>query len=968
MMLRTVLLVLAFLAFLSTSVGGYLYFSTLLESARHEAHEQAAFWVKYGENYLSSSISERLDSVKALAGLKEIGASLAGRDPGSLTAANEVLDHFHHSFHTDVCYLMDNDGLTLASSNRYEPDSFVGKNYSFRPYFRQALEGQSAVYLAIGVTSMKRGVYFSHQVSGGNMGLPLGVVVIKDPVQALERTFLRVPHGYLALTNEQGLVFAASRPDWLNKFVWKSTPEILEQLKKNKQFGLGPWPWLGFTRTGESQARDREGREYILHVLNVRNLPGWFLVYLRDSGDIVRNLSDPLLRRTGVIVMTTVFFIGLAVLFLYKNASQDLAKRKAVETALKESEARFRSIVENSQEGILILDDKYKLTYINDEMSRILSRPKGEIINHDFRVFLDAESREIVSDKYLKRQKGEEVPRRYEFNVVRPDGEKRRVEISAALIGESTGEMQSIGLLLDITERKRADDALRESEEKYRTVVEGNPDPLVVYDMEGLVVYFNPAFTKVFGWPLEERVGQKLDLFVPESTWPETKIMIEKVLAGESFFGVETRRLTRDGTIIPVSISGCIYRDNNRKPLGSVINIRDIREQKSLESQLQQARKMEAVGTLASGIAHDFNNLLQAISGYVQLLMRKETADQLYLDYLAGVDQAVSRATDLVQRMLTFGRKVKTEPRPLDLKTEILQTVAILERTIPKMIDIVTTIDDDLMAVNGDPGQLAQILLNLGANAKDAMPDGGKLIIEARNATLDQEYTKEYLELEPGRYVLLTVSDTGYGMDEETIKHIFDPFFTTKPVGSGTGLGLSTIYGIVKAHGGYISCRSIIGRGASFQIYLPAISMENRKNAIKPPPREDLWDGEETIMIVDDEEAIRVVADETLQMHGYKTIQAQSGEEALNLYKKNRNINLVILDLGMPGMGGTNCLKELLAIDPDLKVIISSGYSQDGPINQTLTSGAKSYVKKPYRLTNLLKTIREVLDGRVDVD
>jgi len=322
------------------------------------------------------------------------------------------------------------------------------------------------------------------------------------------------------------------------------------------------------------------------------------------------------------------------------------------------------------------------------------------------------------------------------------------------------------GLSNRIAERDRAAEALRESEDRYRTVLETNPDPVVVYDKEGKITYFNPAFVRVFGWTLEERLGKKLDLFVPEANWPETKMMINKTLAGESFSGIESRRSTKEGNIISVSISAAGYRDRNGKPKGSVVNLRNITEQKKLEAQLRHAQKMEAVGILAGGIAHDFNNLLQAISGFTQVLMEeKDNSDPDY-KRLQIIDQSAQEAGDLINQLLIFSRKVESKLRPVALNRKVEQVSKLLERTIPKMIDMEFHLEKDLKIISADPTQIEQILMNLGVNASDAMPDGGKLIFEMENLILDAQYCQRHPGAGPGEYVLLSVSDTGCGFQE----------------------------------------------------------------------------------------------------------------------------------------------------------------------------------------------------------
>ena len=410
------------------------------------------------------------------------------------------------------------------------------------------------------------------------------------------------------------------------------------------------------------------------------------------------------------------------------------------------------------------------------------------------------------------------------------------------------------GIFRDINERKRAEEALRQSEENYRRLFEeakraeelyrsllnSSADAIVVYDLEGKVRFVNPSFTQTFGWTLEELVGKRIP-FVPDSEEEVTEAKIRRVLEGGAPANFETRRLTKDGRILSVTISGSRYDDHEGVPAGILVILHDITRTKALEAQFRQVQKMEAIGTLAGGIAHDFNNLLQVIGGYAQLLLWGKSAMDSGLQELQEIQKAVQRAAQLIRQLLTFSRKVEGKRRPLDLNREILEAEKVLKVTLPKMIAIDLHLGSRLEAVNADPVQIEQILLNLGSNAADAMPDGGRLILETRNASLDEEFCHHHLGAKPGDYVLLKVADTGQGMDRETVQHIFEPFFTTKEVGKGTGLGLASVYGIVKSHGGYILCESELGQGTAFRIYLPVI--QGKEARVEIGAGEDFFKG-----------------------------------------------------------------------------------------------------------------------------
>jgi PAS domain S-box-containing protein len=390
------------------------------------------------------------------------------------------------------------------------------------------------------------------------------------------------------------------------------------------------------------------------------------------------------------------------------------------------------------------------------------------------------------------------------------------------------------------------------------------------------------------------------------------------------------------------------------------------KENEKLQTQLRQAEKMEAVGTLAGGIAHDFNNLLQAIISSTQFILLDTKEDSSTYAKLRDILSVSERAKELIQQLLFFSRKLETQKKKINLNRMIEQTIVLLERTIPKMIDIRIHLDWELWPVNADPVQIEQILFNLGSNAADSMPDGGQLIIETKNVVVDEEFLNGHFEARPGTYVLINVSDTGHGMDQETVEHIFEPFFTTKEVGKGTGLGLASAYGIVKNHGGFMMCYSEVNQGTIFKIYLPVtkqVETEAHIDANKDMGVEQPASGTETILLVDDEEAIRKLVPELLERFGYTVLTASSGEEALETYiNRSQEIDLVIMDIGMPGMGGHKGVKEIVRFDPKAKVIIASGYSINSQVKKTMEAGALGYVGKPYHLADLLEKIRTVFD------
>jgi PAS domain S-box-containing protein len=539
-------------------------------------------------------------------------------------------------------------------------------------------------------------------------------------------------------------------------------------------------------------------------------------------------------------------------------------------------------------------------------------------------------------------------------------------------VRERTAELAQANLTLkrEIDEHRETSSKLRQSEKRYRELFESITDFIFAHTSQGEILSINPAAAGALGYEPDQIVGRSMaDLLPPRcrATFQEDYLDPTMDLGqhrgtfllmsnGGQERHVDYRsRLVQEPDAAPyVAVSGRDITDNMAAQ----------QELRSLEEQLTQSQKMQAVGTLASGIAHDFNNILQAISGYVQLLLGSDKDPGTTERYLNGVDGAVKRASELVNNLLTFSRKMDPDLQPLDVNAVILQAVRLLERVLPRMISVETYLMDELWKVSGDPNQLIQVLMNMGTNARDAILEGGRVVLESRNVTFDKDYAQAYLDLEAGRYVEIKIWDTGIGMDEPTLRQVFEPFFTTKDVGKGTGLGLSTVYGIVKSHNGHVTVRSELGLGSTFTIYLPALGDSDVQENIRENELEDIHGGDETILLVDDEKAIIEIARDVLSRHGYKVLTADGGERALDLYRQHSSeIDLVILDLGMPGIGGHSCLLEMLRINPEACVLIASGYSLGGSDKDPIKNGAAGFLSKPYRLADMLRKVRSVLDA-----
>ena len=512
----------------------------------------------------------------------------------------------------------------------------------------------------------------------------------------------------------------------------------------------------------------------------------------------------------------------------------------------------------------------------------------------------------------------------------------------------------------EIQERRQTETALTESQEKFIKAFHASPHWLTIVTLhDGRFLEVNDAFCRALGKKRQEIIGcTSVELGI----WGENedrKLHLQALRETGSLREAETEMFTKDGLKNTVLWSAEKIKLGGQECLISVVT--DITQRKKLEAQVRQAQKMEAIGTLAGGIAHDFNNILQAIIGYCQLLQMEQESAKEREEHVGQIMSAGLRAVSLVRRLLTFSRKVDLVLEPLTLNRSVDSVAEMLFRTIPKMVEIKTNLAEDLHMVKVDPVQMEQVLMNLGINASDAMDGSGILTFETKNF-----YVEEPLpDLNAGQYVLLTVTDTGCGMDSETIARIFEPFYTTKKPGKGTGLGLSTAYGIVKAHGGKITCYSRPGEGTSFYIYLPALVEAGEVASRTDTETSKQVKGTETVLLVDDEPDVLSFASSVLTRFGYKVLTADNGGKALNLCKESDNgIALVVLDLDMPEMGGAECAVELEAHHKGLNIIIASGHAPESRKLGAAGEKVAAFLNKPYMAKDLLQTVRSVLDKK----
>jgi PAS domain S-box-containing protein len=641
-------------------------------------------------------------------------------------------------------------------------------------------------------------------------------------------------------------------------------------------------------------------------------------------------------------------------------ASLSLSKRtKAVEDALRESEGQFRAIFENSMDGALMTTPDGNILAANPAACRMLGRTEAEVCEAGRAGVVDIADPRLPA---LLEERALTGMTRGELTLVRKDGTRFPVEISSRVFKDRHGDQRTSMIFRDITERVRAEEKIRESEEKYRAVVENIGDVIARFDRDCRYVYVNPGASRYTGMQQADLMGKTHE----ELGFPEEKARFWDAAIGEVFETGIPKELefSLDGPSGTFWFGWRLFpefdADGNVKTV--VTASRNITEGRKLEEQLRQAQKMEAVGRLAGGIAHDFNNLLTAINGYSDLLIRQMDETDPRRREVEEIRKAGDRAASLTRQLLAFSRRQILQPKVVDLNAVVSHIENMLHRLIGEDVKLLVSLALPLWRVMADSGQIEQVIMNLAINSRDAMPAGGTLTIETANLELSEEIPIGSVSVPPGSYVALTVSDTGCGMDKATKSHLFEPFFTTKEKGKGTGLGLAMVYGIVKQSGGYILVDSEVGKGTAFKIYLPRIAGEPQPAALEIVPAASTM-GNETVLVVEDQDEVRNLVEEILRMQGYHVLKASSGDEALRLCRAAKKpIDLLLTDMVMPGLSGRELAERMREISPGIKVLLMSGYAEEGTLPPGETGRGLVFIQKPFSAVTLAQKVREVLD------
>lgn len=643
---------------------------------------------------------------------------------------------------------------------------------------------------------------------------------------------------------------------------------------------------------------------------------------------------------------------------------QDITEKHQATQALAESQAREGAILEKALDSIVTIDHKGRIIDFNPAAEKLFGQRADEVIGRPMceliipERFRDRHRKGIA--RYLAGGESVFLGKRIEVPAVKADGTEFAVELSITPIVVG-GQTAFTGFMRDITERKRAERNLLDNQAFYELILDSVPTRIAYIRADHRIAYTNQAYDEWFQVSRSELTGRKVEEIVTGDALDLIRTRMEKVLGGEVVsFQAE---VDREDAIHHLDVTYLPHVGKTGKVRGFFSVVQDMTEHKQLEARLRQAQKMEAVGQLTGGVAHDFNNLLSVIMGNLQLLQRYLQNDEKLLKKLRTATRAAKRGAELTRRLLAFSRQQMLEPRVVNLNMLVAGMDDLLRRTIGESIDISSSFAKDLWVTTVDPGQLENAILNLAINARDAMPEGGSLVIETSNTSLDEKYCSRYEDAEPGDYVMLAVTDSGVGISEEALKKVFDPFFTTKEVGKGSGLGLSMVYGFVEQSGGHARIYSEAGHGTSVKIYLPRSDGVEALSADETNIMNVFPTGDETVLVVEDDPDVRETVVTFLKELGYNILEADNGRNALALIEKNSTINLLFTDVMMPGgMHGPVLAKEAQARRPDLRVLFTTGYAQSAVLKRGDLIGDAEMIGKPYNNEDLARRIREILD------
>jgi two-component system cell cycle sensor histidine kinase/response regulator CckA len=679
-----------------------------------------------------------------------------------------------------------------------------------------------------------------------------------------------------------------------------------------------------------------------------------------STADTARDVEQ---RLSEALATIDALISGQVDAVLDAEGKSPLLLTRAQET-LRQSEERYRRIVETTHEGIATLDPKGRITFVNRRLTEMFQYPEQKMHGKLLSYFMAAGPEAGTAVPAVANENQEILEQRVRY--LRKDGSELWVLLRMSPIRDADGRfIGALAMLMDKTHSIVAEEALRKSEEQYRQIVETTSDGIIKINTHRKIEFVNRRFAEMLGYEPAAMIQRSVFEFMSAAAKRTAESSMKRRKAGETK-AVNTTFRHQNGRDIAVNLAGSVILDEAGRYIGYLAAVRDITEQNKLEEQLRQSQKMDAVGQLAGGMAHDFNNLLTVINGYSELAITQLQPDNPLQNAMEQIKKAGTRAAALTRQLLAFSRKQILMPTVVDLNELISELEKMLQRLIGEDVLLRTKLAPDTGSIKADRGQIEQVVMNLVINARDAMPSGGELTLETHNVDLTEDFSRQHLGVSPGAYVMLAVSDTGVGMSAETKARIFEPFFTTKEAGKGTGLGLSTVYGILQQSGGSIWVYTELGRGTTFKVYLPHFADDSLRSRPTNAPRGGKQ-GTETILLTEDDEMVRTLATKVLTGYGYQVLTAANGREAISIVEHHSHpIHLLITDVVMPGMHGRDLADRLTALRPELRVLFMSGYTDRAIVHEQFLD-EKTFIQKPFSPQRLASKIREILDEACDL-
>jgi two-component system, cell cycle sensor histidine kinase and response regulator CckA len=857
----------------------------------------------------------------------------------------------------------------ITHTEPYDEKS-IGSDISYQEHFRQVAQTQQPVvsevfpavqgYKAVAchVPIMRKGQF---------LGSIAVLVLFDDLVKQYLENIRIAESGYAWVISKTGMEIFCPIPGHIGRTIHETSeafPSVIamaEEMMKGKS-GVATYSY-DMVRGEKTDVITKHAAYFPIRLKNTF----WSIVVATPEKEVMATMTG--FQQRFFLIGALLILVGLLYSFYFIRTRAVLGearKRVNAETALRDSEVRLRQVIDLVPHYIYAKDDAGRFILANKSVADLHGTSVSDIIGKtsaDFMPYKKEVLPLLAQDQQVLQTEQALFFPENRFTDVR--GNVHITEIIKIPFNPSFLESKAVlCVMTDITDRKMVEEALVRSEKQYRDVVENANSIILRWDTNGDILFLNPYGLSFFGYDENEIIGKNVaGTLVPDvesTTQRDLVAMIQNINKDpDSFKYNENENIRRNGERAWVLWANRAIKDDSGN-ISEILSIgNDITEKKDLEAKLRQSQRMEAIGTLAGGIAHDFNNILMGIQGRTSLMMMDTGRTDSRYEHMEGVEELVKSAANLTRQLLGFARGGKYEVKPTRLNDLVRRVTQMFGRT-KKEIIIHPKYRDDLWTVEVDRGQIEQVWMNLLVNAWQAMPDGGDMFIETENEIFDDTVSKSR-DVAPGKYIKLSLTDTGTGMEKEIQERIFDPFFTTKEKGRGTGMGLASAYGIIKNHNGIINVSSEKGKGSTFAIYLPAsekdVPTENKKNS-------DLQKGKETVLIVDDEAVVLDVSEKSLKVLGYDVLTAGSGHGALEVFNNNvEKISLVILDMVMPDMDGGEVFDRIREMKPEIKVLLSSGYSINGKAAEIMNRGCDGFIQKPFDILRLSKKLRDILDA-----